>query len=251
MDELLTEGPVRKHLLRMAIPMSIGMIFNTLFNVVDTFYAGKLGTSSLAGMSVSFSVYFILLAFTSGIGTGLAALLSNAIGKHDQAKVRLLSINGLILTVAVSLALTIVGFIFAPSLLTVLGAQGEAYAEGAQYVRGIYAGALFFGVNSTLNAILVSRGDTKPYRNFLIAGFLLNLILDPLLIFGWFGLPRLGTLGVAIATVICQIGGSFYLAYKVRKLTSYRISAKALKSFDFKSQGRDSVPRGSGPLSTC
>lgn len=236
MNELLTEGSVRKHLLRMAIPTSIGMFFNTMFNVVDTFYAGKLGTASLAGMSVSFSVFFILLAFTSGIGTGLAALLSNAIGKQDKSKVRLLSINGMILTVVVSLVLTIVGFIFAPNLLTILGAKGEAYAEGARYVRGIYAGALFFGVNSTLNAFLVSTGQTKPYRNFLIAGFLLNLLLDPLLIFGWFGLPKLGTLGVAIATVICQLAGSIYLAYKVRKVIGYRISAKALKSFSFKSQ---------------
>lgn len=236
MNELLTEGSVRKHLLRMSIPMSIGMFFNTMFNVVDTFYAGKLGTASLAGMSVSFSVYFILLAFTSGIGTGLAALLSNAIGKQDQAKVRLLSINGMILTIVVSLALTIAGLFFAPGLLTVLGAEGEAYAEGARYVRGIYAGALLFGINSTLNAILVSMGHTKPYRNFLIFGFLLNLILDPLLIFGWFGLPRLGTLGVAIATVICQLAGNIYLAYKVSKLISYKISAKLLKSSDFKSQ---------------
>ena len=236
MNELLTEGSVRKHLLRMAIPMSIGMFFNTMFNVVDTFYAGKLGTASLAGMSVSFSVFFILLAFTSGIGTGLAALLSNAIGKQDQTKVRILSINGLILTVAVSLALTIAGFVFAPNLLTVLGAEGEAYAEGARYVRGIYAGALLFGVNSTLNAFLVSMGQTKPNRNFLIAAFLLNLILDPLLIFGWFGLPKLGTLGVAIATVICQLIGMVYLAYKVRKLISFRISFKGLKSFNLKSQ---------------
>ena len=236
MNERLTEGPVRKHLLRMAIPMSIGMFFNTMFNVVDTLYAGKLGTASLAGMSVSFSVFFIMIAFTSGIGTGMAALLSNAIGKQDEMKAKLLSANGLILTVVGSLVLTIAGFIFAPSLLTILGAKGEAYAEGARYIRGIYAGALLFGVNSTLNALLVSRGQTKPYRNFLIAAFLLNLLLDPLLIFGWFGLPKMGTLGVAIATVICQLVGSIYLVYKVRKMIGYRISVKDINSFNFKSQ---------------
>lgn len=236
MDELLTQGPIRKHLLRMAIPMSIGMFFNTMFNVVDTFWAGKLGTASLAGMSVSFSVFFILMAFTSGIGTGLAALLSNAVGKQDQAKVSLLSINGLILTVAVSLLLTVTGMIFAPSLLAVLGATGEAYVEGARYIRGIYAGTLLFGINSTLNAFLTSRGQTKPYRNFLIVGFLLNLILDPLLIFGWFGLPKLGTLGVAIATVFCQLVGTIYLAFKVKKLNNLQVSAKSLKSFNLASQ---------------
>jgi len=236
MKELLTEGSVRKHLLRMAIPTSIGMFFNTMFNVVDTFYAGNLGTASLAGMSVSFSIFFILIAFSSGIGTGLTALLSNAVGKKDQDKFRILSINGLILTFAVSIVLTIFGLIFAPHLLTFLGAQGKAYTEGARYVRGIYAGALLFGINSTLNAFLVSVGETKPYRNFLIVAFLLNLILNPLLIFGWFGLPKLGTLGVAIATVICQLVGSVYLTYKVRKTIGYSKSAKAYKLFSFKSQ---------------
>jgi len=236
MNELLTEGSVRKHLLRMAIPTSIGMFFNTMFNVVDTFYAGKLGTAPLAGMAVSFSVYFILISFTSGIGTGLAALLSNAIGKQDQVKVRILSINGLILTVLVSIALAITGFLYAPQLLSILGAEGEAYIAGARYVRGIYAGALLFGINATLNAFLVSRGQTKPYRNFLITAFFLNLILNPLLIFGWFGLPKLGTLGVAIATVICQLVGTVYLGYKFSKDLGYKISAAGWKAFNLKSQ---------------
>lgn len=240
MKELLTEGSVRKHLLRMAIPTSIGMFFNTMFNVVDTFYAGKLGTASLAGMSVSFSVFFILIAFSSGIGTGLTALMSNAVGKKDKEKFRILTINGLILTFAVGFVLTVTGLIFAPHLLAVLGAQGEAFAEGARYVRGIYAGALLFGINSTLNAFLVSVGQTKPYRNFLIVAFLLNLILNPLLIFGWFGLPELGTLGVAIATVICQFVGFVYLANKVRKTIgdskSLNSGGKSYKLFNFKSQ---------------
>ncbi|NLN46000.1 MAG: MATE family efflux transporter [Clostridiaceae bacterium] len=229
MDESLTRGPIRKHLLRMAIPMSIGMFFNTMFNVTDTFFAGKLGTQALAGMSVSFSVFFILSAFVSGIATGVAALLSNALGREDNSQVEQFTINGLFLTLAVSLLLSVVGFLFSPFLLVILGAEGEALAAGTRYVRTIYAGTVFFGLNATLNAFLSARGWTKPYRNFLIVGFLANLVLDPLLIFGWLGLPRLGTIGVALATVVVQMVGNVYLAYKVRCLLGLRVTRETWK----------------------
>lgn len=224
MDASLTRGPVRKHLLRMAVPMSIGMFFNTMLNVTDTFFAGKLGTESLAGMSASFSVFFLLTAFVSGIGTGVSALIANAIGRQEPSRVDQYTVNGLLLTLAVSLSLSIAGFLLSPFLLGVLGAEGEALIAGTRYVRCIYAGAVFFGINSTLNAFLSARGWTKPYRNFLIVGFVLNALLDPLLIFGWLGLPRLGTLGVAIATVAVQLVGNLYLGYKVRCLLDLRLT---------------------------
>lgn len=226
-DQTLTSGPIRKQLLQMAIPMSVGLFFNTMFNVVDTFYAGKLGTADLAGMSASFSVFFILTAIVSGIGTGLAALLSNAIGSNDRPKVVSLRVNGLFLTLAVSLVLSVAGFFFSPYLLKVLGASGAALEAGSRYVRMVYAGTIFFAINSTLNAFLSSHGNTKPYRNFLIIGFLLNLVLDPLLIFGWLGLPRLGTLGVALATVLVQLTGNIYLGYKCGRLLDFKLSRES------------------------
>lgn len=213
-----TTGNLRKQILNMAIPVSVGMFFNTMFNVVDTFYAGQLSTQSLAGMSLSFSVFFMLLAVTMGISTGLSALLSIAIGKKNDADIRYLTANGLILTVLVSIAVAILGVAFSPLLLQFLGARGDTLREGSRYLRVIYLGAVFFALNASLNAMLSSRGITKPYRNFLIIGFFMNLVLDPLFIFGPFGLPRLGTMGVALATVVVQFTGSIYLAYKCRKL---------------------------------
>lgn len=229
-----TTGSIRKQLLNMAIPVSVGLFFNTMFNVVDTFYAGRLSTSALAGMSLSFSIFFMLIAIVSGISTGLSALISIAHGKKDQDMVHALTSNGILLAVLISIAITVLGIVFSPVLLTFLGAEDKTLIEGTRYVRGIYAGALFFGLNATLNALLSSRGITKPYRNFLIFGFLLNLILDPLFIYGPFGLPGLGTLGVAIATVVVQIIGTLYLGYKCYQILDLRgkvfnLSAYALK----------------------
>lgn len=231
-----TSGDIRKQLMTMAIPVSVGLFFNTMFNVVDTFYAGRLSTESLAGMSLSFSIFFILIAVVSGISTGLSALLSIAYGKKDFGLVRSLTSNGILLTIVISIVVTIVGVIFSPSLLRLLGAENQTLVEGSGYVRGIYAGSLFFGLNSAMNALLSSRGLTKPYRNFLIIGFVLNLILDPLFIYGPFGLPKLGTLGVALATVVVQIVGNIYLGYKCIQLLKLDIDIFDKKNYMFSVQ---------------
>jgi len=218
----LIEGSIRPQLLKIAVPMSVGLFFNTLFNVVDTFYAGRLGTESLAGMSASFSVFFIQNALLSGLATGVSALMAQALGRKDPDSIRNLKNTGLVLIVSLSLLLTIAGLIGSPWLLYILGARELALSEGSRYVRTIYAGSLFWGFNAVFHAILSAHGQTRPYRNFLIIGFFLNLILDPLFIFGWLGLPRMGTMGVALATVLVQAMGTFYLGWQISKHKLFR-----------------------------
>lgn len=231
-----TKGDLKKQLITMAVPVSVGLFFNTMFNVVDTFYAGKLSTASLAGMSLSFSVFFMLIAIVSGVSTGLSALLSIASGKKNDKEVQILTANGMFLTLLISIVISVLGFFVSPLLLHVLGARGETLTQGSYYVKAIYAGAIFFGLNSALNALLSSRGVTKPYRNFLVFGFFLNLILDPILIFGPFGLPRLGTMGVALATIIVQIIGNLYLFYKCKHILNISKDIFTRKYFQFKTQ---------------
>jgi putative MATE family efflux protein len=112
--------------------------------------------------------------------------------------------------------LTAFGMIFAPHLLKLLGAREEYLDISVAYMNIILSGTLFFMINSTLNATLTSRGDTKTYRNFLIAGFFLNLAMDPWFIYGGFGLPAMGVGGIGFSTVIIQILGSVYLTYRIR-----------------------------------
>lgn len=231
-----TQGNLKKQLITMAVPVSVGFFFNTMFNVVDTFYAGKLSTESLAGMSLSFSVFFMLIAIVSGVSMGLSALLSIASGKKDDEESKSLSANGIFLVVFISLVVSIIGFFISPLLLHLLGARGETLNQGTYYVKTIYAGALFFGLNSALNALLSSRGVTKPYRNFLVIGFFMNLILDPLFIFGPFGLPKLGTFGVALATIIVQIVGNIYLLYQCKKILNISFETFSTKYYKFKAQ---------------
>lgn len=219
-----TSGNLRKQVIGIALPMSVGMFFNTMFNVADTYFAGQLGTEPLAGMSMSFSVFFIMLALSSGMGSGISALIAIAQGSKRQDEVEALTYSGIRLAIQVGVGTVVFGLLMAPILLMALGATGNALAHGTAYLRTLYLGAPFYLLNATFGGILSSRGLTKPNRNFLITGFFANLILDPLFIFGWFGLPQLGTAGVALATVIVQAGGTVYLANRCHKTFKVNIN---------------------------
>lgn len=225
----LTVGSIPEHIKRIAVPASIGWFFNTMYNVVDTVFAGRLGTSALAGMSMSFPIFFIVIALSSGLGTGSTALISNALGAKDSKRANDYALNAVLLSILFGAFITVFGDSIGVALFSLLGASGPSLVEGMNYINMIFMGSMFFIVNGVLNSILSSQGDTKSYRNFLVLGFFLNCILDPLFIYGWFSFPMLGTRGVALATVVIQFIGMFYLLYKVNKSDEFSI-VKLIKS---------------------
>jgi putative MATE family efflux protein len=218
----LTTGPIKQALLRIAVPASIGFLFNTLFNVVDTYFAGSLSLEALAGLTVSFPIFFILIALASGIGTGSTALAGYHLGRKDIASYHQLAKNAIILSIFVALVLVAFTPSVIPWLLRLAGAQDLVFQYGLDYMNVIIYGAVFQILNFTFNGLLSAQGNSKPFRNFLIVGFFLNLILDPMFIFGWFGLPRLETAGVAVATVIVQALGTVYLAWSFFRSKIYQ-----------------------------
>lgn len=211
----LTTGHLPTHIKRIAIPASIGFLFNTMFNVVDSFYAGQLGTDALAGLALSFPIFFLIIALSGGVGNGTSALTAIALGKRDDKTFHQLVLNATVLAVVIGLVFGLTAPLTVEFLFQLIGASGEALRLGVSYTQTIFFGTVFFTLNFAFNGMLSSQGNTKPFRNYLIIGFFLNLILDPLFIFGWFGLPALGVVGVAIATIMVQALGSLYLAYKV------------------------------------
>jgi len=213
----LTSGSIRTHIKNITIPASVGMVFNTLFNVVDTYFAGSIGTKALAGMSLSFPVFFIMIAIASGVGSGATALTAIAIGRDDKKDYHALAYNSLVMGFLLSLLLMVLGPLVSKPLMVFMGGTGTSLKYGMDYLSWIFYGTAFFVLNMILNGILTSQGDTKSYRNVLIIAFILNIILDPIFVFGWFGLPKMGTKGVALATVIVQAIGTLYLIYKVSK----------------------------------
>ncbi|MGL5208065.1 MATE family efflux transporter [Cetobacterium sp.] len=224
---------------KITIPSSIGFLFNTLFNITDTYFTGFISVKALAGLSLSFPVFFILISLGSGMGMGLSALISNAIGEKDKDKGIELAKDGILVGILTGLFISIVGLKFNRQLFLLMGAGEKELLLGMEYTKWIFIGAVFFCLNSIFNGILVAQGNTKIYRNFLIVGFVANVILDPFFIF----ILKTTTDGVAIATVLIQLVGSIYLYFKVKKSPliskqNYNIKTPSVKNIkDILNQG--------------
>ncbi len=212
----LTEDPIPKLIPKIAVPFALGMIFNTMFNVTDTFFAGRLSTDSLAALSLSFPIFFLVFGPGLGIQTGAAALISNSIGEKDARAAVRYQVQAITLGFFAVLGVTAVLFPLLPSLYRFFGAEGEVLAGGLRYMRVIVGGSFFVIGAQVLNAGLVARGDTTAFRNVLIAMAVLNVALDPVLMFGVTVagtqiVPALRETGTAIATIFLQGVGMVYL----------------------------------------
>ena len=199
----------------MTIPASVGMFFNTMYNVVDTFYAGLISTQAIAALSLSFMIFFLIIGFGYGFSSAITALLGNALGRKKYKLASIYAHKGFIFVPIIGLVLSIVGYFTAPWLFTLLGAKDEYLQISIDYINPILFGAVFFMFNFSLNSVLVATGDTKTYRNSLIFGFFANLALNPLFMYGFLFIPAFGIKGIAIATVVVQIINMFYMLYKV------------------------------------
>jgi putative MATE family efflux protein len=218
----LTSDPITQLTWRIALPASIGMFFNTMFNFVDTYCAGLLGTDALAALSLSFPVFFLLLAVGSGLSQGTTALIANALGARDSSQARQIFAQSLGFTFVAGLAVSGVGMWASPALFRHLGAEGDYLQIAVSYIQTLLAGGVFFLLTMTLSSALNAQGDTRVYRNFLIGGCLANLVLNPFLMWGWLGLRPMGVAGIALATVLVQFCGVLWLAHRVRSSELFR-----------------------------
>lgn len=213
-NDILTK-PIPTLLKEIAVPASTGIIFNTFYNVMDTFYAGLISTNAVAGLSISFFLYFMIIGVGHGFAAALTALVGNALGKNKQKLAHVFAHKGIAFLFFLGVFMGIIGYMFDEKLLLLVGAKKEFLPFALYYTDVILLASPFFIVNSGLNAILVSVGDTKTYRNTLIMGFFANLILDPLFLYGIHGLGAMGIGGIALATVLIQVAATFYLLLKV------------------------------------
>lgn len=211
----LTTGPIPALIWKVAAPTSVGYFFHTMFNVTDTWFAGRISTETMAALSLSFPLFFIITAIGNGLGTGTTALVGEALGKNDSAAASDYAAQAFSFGILVSALLTAVGLWVSPRLFQVLGASREYLAMSLAYMNVIFGGAVFFMTAFLFNGVLFALGEAKPNRNFLITAFVANVILDPWFIFGGFGLPAMGISGIGLATILCEAGGAVYLGIRV------------------------------------
>ena len=213
----LTTAPVPVLIRRLAIPASIGFFFNTMYNVVDTYFAGQLSTTALAALSLSFPIFFVLLAMGSGFSSGTTALIGNHLGAGDRREAAGHASQGLLTSTVLTAVVMIIGFLTIKPLFRLLGAEGEYLQICLDYMGTILLGVFLPLTGFMLNGILNAQGDMVSYRNYLMGATVLNIGLDPWLMFGGFGVPALGIRGLAIATLIAQFLGVIYLGWRTRR----------------------------------
>ncbi len=213
----LTQDDIKVQIKKLAIPASVGFFFHTMYNVTDTYFAGLISTQALSALTLSFSIFFMMIAFAGGMSEAVTALVGNALGKKDIAKATHIALNAMVFALFLSLVLTFVGVSTSPWLMSLLGADGGYLEESLAYINIILYGSAFFVFSFFINALLNAVGDTVSFRNILIVSSVLNIGLDYWFVFGAFGITPMGVSGIALATVITEIITMLYLFYKLTK----------------------------------
>ena len=213
----LTSSPIKSLLFKIAIPSMTGSLFQVLFNIVDTFYAGKISSDALAALAKAFPLYFIVISAGIGIVAGCNSLIANAIGSRNSLLASIYSYHSIVYAIFLSIFITCVGIFFSEYLLKSMGSSSQSIILSKEYIDIIFYGTIIFLILTALNSILYAQGDTKTYRNVLFFGLIANIILNPIFIFGFLFIPSFGVAGLAISTVMIQFCACIYIFYKVSK----------------------------------
>lgn len=208
----LTQGLIKEHIIKLALPAVIGYFFHTLINITDTFFAGMISTQALAALSLSASVFFMILAVGIGMSEAVTSLVGNALGKKDTERAQHIALNAIIFGAMLSVILSIVGITSLPFFINALS-DPSYVQETKDYIHLILYGAIFFIGSFFFNALLNAVGDMKSFRNILIFTAFLNIILDYIFITYF----EMGVSGIAIATIICEFLTMLYLIYKFKQ----------------------------------
>lgn len=199
--------PVNRLIISMSLPMIVSMLVMALYNVVDSIFVSWIGEKALTAVSLSFPIQNLMIAIATGTGVGINALLAMNLGRKDFKAVGMIASNGIFLAACSSLLFIVFGLFFTPLYFQSQTADPEIIRYGSDYLRvcSIFCFGLFMQI--TNDRVLQATGKTIYTMFTQGTGAIINIILDPILIFGYLGLPALGVAGAAWATVIGQLAG--------------------------------------------
>ena len=200
----LTSGPITRGVLSLALPMIGSSILHSIQSLVDMFFVGRLGPKALAAVGMSGTVIMVLITVFMGINISTAAMISRAVGAGDRKRASHVAGQSLLLTAIFSLVIGVVGYAGAPHILRVLGAEGSVIELGTGYLHIIFLGIFFLCAAFVGSGIFHASGDAVTPLMLGVLATVCNIILNPILIFGYLGFPAMGVRGSAVATVIAR-----------------------------------------------
>lgn len=210
-----TEGPVGRAILLLAIPMVLEVVLESVFAVTDVFFVSRLGEHAIATVGLTESMMAIVYTLAVGLSIGATATVARRIGERNPAGAARAAVQTLALGAVISVGLSIVGVIFAPTLLRLLGAAPEVVATGSNFTRVMLGGNASVVMLFLINAIFRGAGDAAIAMRVLWLANGINIVLGPILIFGVGPFPALGVTGAAIATTIGRGTGAAFALYRL------------------------------------
>jgi len=215
----LTKGAMSTHFRALAIPAALGMLFATLYNVVDVYWAGRLSTDAQAGLAIGYQAFFVLMAIGFGLSSALSALVSNAKGSGDSSQTQRLAAQGISFGIVATIVSMFVGWFLGPMLINLVSEPGGYRDAALGYFKFLIFALPGFFLAYGGNGILQAHGDSRTMQRAMMVAFFVNIGLNPLLMFGIDGLwGGMGFNGIAVATIISQTGVMVFIITRILKL---------------------------------
>lgn len=197
-----TSGSIRKAVFLLSVPMVLEMMMESIFFLVDAYFVSSLGANAIATVGLTESVVTLVYAIAIGLSMGVTAIVARRIGEKDIPGASQAAVQCIILGIAVATIISAIGIVFPEEILALMGGEPDLIAEGAGYTQILLGGNATIMLLFLINAVFRGAGDASVAMKVLIFSNLLNIALDPLLIFGWGPIPAYGVKGAAIATTI-------------------------------------------------
>ncbi len=201
----LTDGSIGRTLLKLSAPIIVINLLRMAYNIGDTFWLGQLSTEALAAIGFGFPLIFLFISLGMGLAVAGSVLVAQFKGSENEEMVSFSASQTLTFSVVVSFLIGLVGYVVAEDLLTLYGASEEVVSLGTSYLQIIFLGVSFMFGFAVFIALMRGYGDTKTPMFVMLFSIVLNIVIDPFLIFGWYFFPELGIEGAAIATVFSRI----------------------------------------------
>ena len=209
--------PVNKLLVSMSLPMMISMLVQALYNIVDSYFVAKISENALSAVSLAFPIQTLMIAILGGSSVGLGTVLSHSLGEKKFKKVTDVANHGIFITIIIYLIFVLMGFFLVKPFFASQTSDTEILTYGMDYLQLICIGSIGLCGQFLFERLLQSTGKTFYTMITQATGAIINIILDPIFIFGLWGFPKLGVMGAAVATIIGQICAflfAFYLNHK-------------------------------------
>ena len=197
-----TQGSIRKAIFMLSVPMVLEMMMESIFFLVDAYFVSSLGPNAIATVGLTESVLTLVYAIAIGLSMGVTAIVARRIGEKDVAGASKTAVQSIFLGVLIAALISVIGILFPKEILGLMGGEPELIENGYKYTQVLLGGNATIMLLFLINAVFRGAGDASVAMKVLIVSNVLNIILDPILIFGWGPIPAYGVQGAAIATTI-------------------------------------------------